>query len=67
MIIHPMNLKNVLCQIYADSSNLHFGRSFRCVADSNDFHYGTSMPYLKEGVHSITFNVPFGTLFTRYS
>jgi len=40
-LAHPMRLEYVHWQIYAKSSNLQFGRSFHCLVDRYDFHYGT--------------------------
>jgi len=41
--VSVMNLKNILCEINSDGSNLHLGGSFQ-VDQIIDDHFGTSMP-----------------------
>jgi hypothetical protein len=33
VFVHTMHLEELRCDVYADSCNLHLGRSFRSVAD----------------------------------
>jgi len=47
--IHPVQLKNVLCQIYPNRCNIHGGRSHPQLSGYSHLHFGTTMPIRRMG------------------
>jgi hypothetical protein len=54
-LIYTVNLENVLGQINANCRNLYLDASFQISGRLQLFHFGTSMPFQKGGVHPIRF------------